>query len=93
MKEISAKKFLVSGLVQGVFLRDFSSRKARELILIGYAKNLFDGSVEIVAQGEKEQVEKFIEWLKTEGSPLAKIKSIKIKDCEINPAFKDFEII
>lgn len=93
MSEIIAKKILVSGWVQGVFFRDFSRRRAKELNLAGYAKNLSDGaSVEILAQGEKENIEKFINWLKTKGPPFARIKSIKVENWEINPSLKDFEI-
>lgn len=73
-------------------MRDFSRRKASELNLVGYAKNLPSGSVEIVAQGGKEQIKKFIEWLEKEGSSFSKIESTKTEDCEINLAFKDFEI-
>ena len=48
---------IVSGRVQGVFFRDNVRRKANELELHGYAKNLEDGNVEIVAQGNEEKVE------------------------------------
>ena len=45
-------RFLVSGEVQGVGYRYFVSRRARELHVAGWAKNLADGQVEVLAQGE-----------------------------------------
>lgn len=51
MAAIQAKRFLVSGLVQGVGFRFFAQRAAARLGLGGYAKNLRDGRVEIYAAG------------------------------------------
>ncbi len=51
---------LVSGLVQGVFFRAHTREKASELFLSGWVKNLPDGRVEILAEGERENLEKLI---------------------------------
>ena len=51
------------GRVQGVFYRKAAQRKAKELGITGYTRNLSDGRVEVMACGEQEQVEMLREWL------------------------------
>ena len=53
----------VHGVVQGVGFRYSTQREAIELGLTGYARNMDDGSVEVVACGEAEQVDKLVAWL------------------------------
>jgi acylphosphatase len=53
----------VSGRVQGVFYRGSAQLRARELGITGYARNLADGRVEVLACGESSQVDTFIDWL------------------------------
>lgn len=67
----------VLGDVQGVAYRYNARNEAQILNLTGYAKNLADGSVEILAQGEKAEIEAFIEWCRT-GPSQARVKDIKI---------------
>ena len=55
----------VYGRVQGVGFRYTTQYEAKRLGLTGYAKNLDDGSVEVVACGEEGQVEKLMQWLKS----------------------------
>ena len=55
---------LVAGRVQGVFYRASTRNEAQRLGLTGYAKNLLDGRVEVVACGEKEAVETLRDWLR-----------------------------
>ena len=57
----------VYGRVQGVGFRYTTQYEAKKLGLTGYAKNLDDGSVEVVACGEEGQVEKLMQWLKSGG--------------------------
>ncbi len=57
-------KFEVRGLVQGVGFRFFTVRHAKSLGLTGYAKNMMDGSVEVVANGEQTSIERLHELLK-----------------------------
>lgn len=54
----------VHGRVQGVGFRYTTQHEAQRLGLTGYAKNMDDGSVEIVACGESDQVEQLMRWLK-----------------------------
>lgn len=73
------KVCLVSGRVQGVFYRATCQRRARELGVRGYAKNLPDGRVEVLACGEPEPVRAFIEWL-WEGSAASRVEAVEVSD-------------
>ncbi len=53
---------LISGRVQGVFFRAAARRQAGRLNLTGYARNLGDGRVEIVAEGEEPALLSFFRW-------------------------------
>ena len=66
------KRFFISGKVQGVWYRASTQEKARELGLTGYARNLGDGRVEVVACGGDEPLEALESWL-WEGPPLAEV--------------------
>lgn len=81
----------VSGRVQGVFFRAEICRKARKLGLCGFVQNLSDGRVKAVLEGEKEKVEKLIEWAK-KGPFFAKVDNIEIKEEEYQSEFDEFEI-
>ena len=82
---------IVSGRVQGVLFRDNTRKKATELGLTGYAKNLDDGTVEVVAQGDEEKINELVDFIK-KGPGIAKIENIQIKHKELEN-FKNFEII
>lgn len=58
-----AKRFVVRGRVQGVGFRDFAQRRAQELGLTGYVRNLADGTVETVAAGTPSQLAQFAGFL------------------------------
>jgi acylphosphatase len=53
---------VVRGIVQGVFFRYTTQREAQGLGLTGWVKNIPDGGVEIVCEGDKEAVEKLVQW-------------------------------
>ena len=73
------KKCLVSGRVQGVFYRGAAAQRARELGVRGYARNLPDGRVEVLACGEEAAVQTFVGWLWT-GSSAAKVSAVEVAD-------------
>ncbi|KKT57607.1 MAG: Acylphosphatase [Parcubacteria group bacterium GW2011_GWC1_45_13] len=89
MMEIYAR---VSGRVQMVMFRDFARRKARALGLSGQVKNLPDGSVEVVAQGEKDTLLGFIESLRR-GPMFSRVEGVEILWREPSRQFKEFSII
>lgn len=74
-EELASVRATVYGRVQGVFFRSFTSRKARDLGLTGYVRNMPDGTVEVYAEGEKEKLEELIAALKV-GPPAAKVEKV-----------------
>ena len=80
---------LISGRVQGVLFRQGARAKALELGLTGFAKNLIDGKVEIVIEGEKEKIEKFAEWAQR-GPGLANVDTIETAEEEYTGEFEGF---
>lgn len=82
----------VSGRVQGVFYRDFTRRQAKRFNITGWVRNLWDGRVEAVAEGEEEDLKKFVEELK-KGPPAAKVENLEIKEEAATSEFDDFEIV
>jgi acylphosphatase len=73
------KKCFVSGRVQGVFYRGAAVQRARELGVRGYARNLPDGRVEVLACGEEAPVQTFVSWLWT-GSSASKVEAVEVVD-------------
>jgi acylphosphatase len=81
---VVCKKCLVGGRVQGVFYRASTAHRARELGVRGYAKNLADGRVEVLAVGEPDAVNALVEWLWT-GSSASKVTSVDTSDVTLKP--------
>jgi acylphosphatase len=76
MSNLIGVRAYVSGKVQGVWYRDSTRRKAEVLLLNGWARNLTDGRVEVVAFGEQVAIAEFVVWLK-QGPPLAKVEAVQ----------------
>ncbi len=83
----------VTGKVQGVWFRKYTHQKARELKLFGFVKNQSDGSVYIEAVGDKKTLYDFIDWLKTEGSPLSQVTEVTYYTTEQTKNYTTFDII
>lgn len=81
----------VSGWVQGVFFRASIREKAKQLEITGWVKNLADGRVEAVLEGEKEAIEKMVKWLKV-GPPLARVDRVEIEHQPFQNHFQNFKI-
>ena len=82
---------IIHGRVQGVFFRDTARQVARRLNIKGSAVNLSDGSVEVIAEGAANAVEKFQSWLAI-GPDMAKVTKVETVDLEHHTEFKDFKI-
>ncbi|MBL4716585.1 MAG: acylphosphatase [Bacteroidia bacterium] len=80
----------VIGRVQGVFFRASTKEAAIKYNIHGFVRNEFDSSVYIEAEGEENNLEKFIDWCK-EGPELAKVEEVKIEEEPIKN-FSDFII-
>jgi len=74
----------VSGRVQGVYYRATAARRAHELGIRGYARNLSDGRVEILACGADESVSAFVTWLWI-GSSACKVTAVDVTDAAPDP--------
>jgi acylphosphatase len=81
----------VRGVVQGVGFRYAARRRARELGLSGYAENLDDGSVEIVAEGDERALEEMIAWSRG-GPPAAEVTSVDVARGEARGGFSGFDV-
>lgn len=72
MKHLNIK---IYGLVQGVFFRTSAKEEADSLELTGFAKNMPDGSVYIEAEGEENNLNKFLKWCNTDPS-MARVEKV-----------------
>lgn len=86
-----AYHYLVTGRVQGVGFRYASARKAEQLSLHGWVKNLPSGEVEAVAQGDPISVEEFERWL-CRGPKYSKVRSVESTPCAMGN-FSQFSIL
>ena len=81
----------ISGKVQGVFFRSSTKEKAEELGLTGWVRNLYDGRVEAIFEGEKSSVEKMTEWC-GRGPVHARVEEVKVITEPYKGDLKGFEI-
>ncbi len=91
MKEIVQLHAIIKGNVQDVFFRQHVKEFAEELKLTGYVKNLKDGSVEVLAIGDKEILDKFLEEIEKKPGH-GSISSIKKNFTKNERSFDLFEI-
>ena len=82
---------IVSGRVQVVMYRDFATRKARGLGLVGEVKNLPDGTVRVVAEGPRATLERFVKKLHR-GSLLSRVDGIAMSWLPATGAYRSFDI-
>jgi len=87
---MASARFVVSGRVQGVFFRASARTEALRLGLTGHARNLPDGSVEVLAAGEEAAIAQLEQWLRT-GPPLARVTKVE-RFAESTDASTDFRI-
>jgi acylphosphatase len=91
MAEMASLRATVHGHVQGVFFRAFVQEQAERLELTGYVRNQPDGVVEVAVEGEKQNLEKLVGYLKT-GPPGARVDEVKIDWVEYTGKYKDFSV-
>lgn len=85
------KKFIIHGLVQGVGFRYFAYKTAEKYSIFGYAKNLYDGTVEVVASGDKDNIEQFKKDLKI-GPSRSRITKFEEEEYSPNIDFLGFTV-
>ena len=87
----SAFRAVASGRVQLVMYRDFVQRHASMLGLTGQVRNILDGTVEIIAEGEQKSLETLVASLK-KGPLLARVDTVAVEWKEPSDVFKSFSI-
>ena len=92
MSEKARISIIISGRVQGVFFRYKTKHEAEKLGLTGWVRNNGDGSVEILAEGDKDKLEELVKWCK-EGPRSAQVKNVEVKWLLYLEEFKKFIII
>jgi acylphosphatase len=91
MSEMARAHAVISGRVQGVAYRYFAQKHAHAYDVKGWVKNLFDGRVEVLAEGERTSLELFLARLK-EGPRMASVDGFDVYWEEYRGEFSGFEI-
>lgn len=81
----------VFGLVQGVFYRQFTHQAARRLNLVGWVANQADGTVRVVAEGDRDELQKLLDFLHR-GSPSAEVERVEVSWTAATGEFTDFRV-
>lgn len=85
-------RVFVKGKVQGVFFRQALKVKAKQNDVFGWVKNLDDGRVEAVLEGNEENVGTLVEWC--HGGPAnARVEDVEIRNEEYSKEFSNFEVL
>ena len=87
-----ASKIIISGTVQGVFFRNFTKENADLLNIKGFVRNLENGDIEVIAEGDKKNIATLINILK-KGPQHAQIRNIKSEERKWSGDLKEFKIL
>lgn len=85
-------KCIISGKVQAVAYRAYVEVSANDLGVVGYSRNLPDGTVEVVAQGDPNTLKEFVEYLH-EGSLLSEVEGVAVEWGSIKKVYDDFSTL
>ena len=91
MKKIRVH-LIIEGRVQGVWFRESTRRKALSLGVYGWVRNLPDGTVEVVAEGDEDKVEELVKWC-YKGPPAAEVIKVRKREEEYLGEFNDFDVV
>ncbi len=83
MQNLMALHIIVSGRVQGVGFRFFTQDLANSFGLTGFVKNLYNGDVEVYAEGDEIVLKNFLEEIK-KGPPLSRVTNVQVEWQKIN---------
>jgi len=84
-------QLLVRGRVQGVFFRASTQREAQRLALAGWVRNLPDGSVEILAEGDENRLNDLVAWAHR-GPPAARVDHVEVRWGDFVGGASDFRV-
>ncbi len=85
-------QLFVRGRVQGVFFRASAQREAKRLGLTGWVKNRPDGAVEVIAEGEEDELKELIVWA-NHGPSNARVERVDVRWRGFIGDFSDFRIV
>lgn len=91
MADKERKHVYLKGRVQGVGFRASARRKAKKLSVTGWIRNLFDGRVEAVVEGNQEKVNKMVNYLRN-GPQFAQVEDIEIHNENYTGDFQNFRV-
>jgi acylphosphatase len=89
--DVVRRRLLFSGAVQGVGFRYWAVRESASFGVTGYVRNLYDGSVEAVLEGPRDEVANF-EGVLREGPPYGRIRRVDAIDEEPRGEFESFRV-
>ena len=85
-------RIIVTGKVQGVFFRQSLKIKAKQNEIFGWVKNLKDGRVEAILEGDEEKINRIIEW--AHGGPAnARVEDVEIQNEKFIDEFSKFDVL
>ncbi len=87
-----AARFVVQGTVQGIFFRQFVKEHADNLKLSGFVRNLNGGNVEILVEGEQDQIDRLAGFVR-KGPEHSQIRHVQIEERKWQGDFKEFKIL
>ena len=90
---METKKIIVSGLVQGVGFRWSTQLVAKDMHITGTVKNMANGNVEIIAQGDPLQLSHFISKVKACPTPAGRVDQIDVQDLPTSDTFHSFNVV
>jgi len=88
----SAARFVVQGTVQGISFRQFVKEHADDLGLRGFVRNLDSGDSEVIAEGEKEAIDRLLGFVK-KGPAHAQIRNVIVEERKWSGDFDGFKIL
>ena len=85
-------RVFVKGKVQGVFFRQALKVKAKQNNVFGWVKNLVDGRVEAILEGDEENVNTLVEWCHA-GPANARVEDVEIRNEKFTNEFSKFDVL
>ncbi len=90
MKPQVARRLVMSGRVQGVGFREATVDAARAAGVVGWVRNRADGTVEVLAQGSSDAVDRLVAWCRR-GPPLARVTGVDVATAAADASLDGFE--
>ncbi len=88
----SASKIVISGTVQGLFFKNFTKENADKLNLKGFIRDLESGEIEVIAEGERENIVQLVDILR-KGPAYSQIRNIKVEERKWSGDLKEFKVL